>query len=65
MWGLVLRIVKWSAFIVLFTVAASPRTHSVPDPAYLCIEQTCYNVVKSPAEQGDAEQANQNDQRHY
>lgn len=49
--GLALRIVKWAAFIVVFAAATSPRAHSVPDPSYLCIEETCYRVVKSPPEQ--------------
>jgi hypothetical protein len=61
MWGLALRIVKWSLFIVLFAVAADPRMHGMPDPSYICIHGTCYQVVKS--HDGEPEQ-NQPEQ-HY
>lgn len=52
-WGLALRIVKWSLFVVVFMFASSPRTHGVPDPTYLCMQGTCYRVVISPPQQPD------------
>lgn len=58
-WGLAFRIVKWSAFMVLFLFASSPRTHGVPDPTYLCMQGTCYRVVISPPEQTDRDAGEQ------